>query len=519
MTREPTSGSSKLHAVIYCRVSTDEQAEKGVSLPAQESCCRAYCQRKGLRLQKVFLERGESGRTTNRPALQKMLIYCTKNRKTLNSIVVYKIDRLSRNKNAYFALQVHLRKYGINICSATEPLGDDSPIARLLEGILASVSEFESDLVSQRTSLSMEYARASGRIVHRPPLGYMMIKDENDRSIAVLDPARSGLVRMAFEMMATGSYSQAKVLRDITVLGLTTNRGIPVTIQSFRRMLTTRTYAGWVRISERKGYVRGIFEPLVSDETFERVQLILRMRRIHPRKYVQARRDFPLIRFVRCGVCGTPLTACWSRGRSKKYPYYKCRSKGCGFGSVRKEKLEKQFIDLLEAIKPSRQSMDLVLHELKTNEEGRETKLEERTRELRTMATVLLEQKTKLRSAFIYDSVIDQDAYDEEMERISMQLLEIQLELDELDSRCEDISSIAQRASTLLQSCDLLWELGSPGEKRNLQNALLPCGIEYTGYKWVRTAASESDIDICSVFSAKRERLATPTGFEPVLPA
>ncbi len=173
-------------AAIYCRVSTAEQAQEGVSLEAQEACCRAFCQKNGIKVQGVFVERGESARTTNRPILQEMLTFCVRRRKLITKIVVYKIDRLSRNKNSYFAMQVYLRKYDISIKSATEPLGDDSPVGRLLEGILASVSEFESDLVSQRTKLSMQQARSSGRIVHKAPVGYMMQKTEGDAPLLCL---------------------------------------------------------------------------------------------------------------------------------------------------------------------------------------------------------------------------------------------------------------------------------------------------------------------------------------------
>lgn len=515
----PVGAEAIPEAAIYCRVSTQEQFEEGVSLQAQENCCRSFCQRKGLKVRAVFVEKGESGRTTDRPALQGLLSHCSKNRNVISAIVVYKIDRLSRNKNAYFAMQVHLRKLGISIYSATEPLGDDSPIARLLEGILASVSEFESDLVSQRTAMSMEHARACGRIVHRPPIGYIMIKGDGDASRAVPDPERSWLVKLAFEMMATGTHTQQNVLEHITRLGLTTKRGAPLTIQSFRRMLFTRTYSGWVRVSDSKGYAHGTFEPLISDELYERVQLILRMRRTHPHSYERKSNDFPLRGFIICGYCGTLLTACWSKGRVHRYPYYKCRVSGCRFGNVRREILEKEFVRFLEKAKPSQQSWDTLIQMLRSTSIERRKDRERSIEKLCELKSGLIARRVKLREAFLYDSIIDREVYEEETERLSMKLLEVQLELEREEPLPEDIVDLAERAATVLYSCDLLWQLGSPDEKRELQRAILPEGIGYADREWVRTAGSTCPIDIYSAFWTQKERLATPTGFEPVLPA
>ena len=60
--------------------------------------------------------------------------------------------------------------------------------------------------------------------------------------------------------------------------------------------------------------------------------------------------DFPLRRVVRCGRCDTPLTASWSRGRNRRYPYYHCRKKACGGTNVRKELLEDLFVSHLKAL-------------------------------------------------------------------------------------------------------------------------------------------------------------------------
>src|SRR4051812_43591985 len=71
-------------AVLYCRVSTAEQAKENQSLPVQETKCRDYCLSNDITVAHLFIERGESARTSERPEFQKMLAYCEKNRKTLS---------------------------------------------------------------------------------------------------------------------------------------------------------------------------------------------------------------------------------------------------------------------------------------------------------------------------------------------------------------------------------------------------------------------------------------------------
>ena len=506
-------------AVIYCRVSTLEQAEEGISLDAQEACCRKYCISREYHIHGVFIERGESGRTMNRPALQEMLTFCRRRRRGIDTVVVYKIDRLCRNKNSYFALQVHLRKYGIMIQSTTEPLNDDSPITRLLEGILASVSEFESDLVSQRTKLSMQHARASGRIVHRPPLGYLMEKREKAQSQVIQDPLRAPLIRTAFQLIASGRYTQTEVRGHLSSKGLLTQRGAVLTSQSFSRMLVNRTYAGWIYVSEEVGYVRGRFDPIVTDETFESVQFVLRRGDSGKRKLLRKHPDFPLRWFMKCGVCGLPLTGCWSQGRSQKYPYYRCRSRTCSFGNVRKEHLEGAFLEFLTLLKPSASE---ALDFRRTLLSAWGEQVARRGRSIQSLTESARGLKTKqrqLRQAFIYDSIIDRDVFEDESTKLAEEMLEISAAIDLLERTPESITRLVDRAVKVLLVCDTRWRAGDITVKSRVQAALFPDGVCYSKTGGVRTALSSNPFNMYSALSTSKCRMATPTGIEPVLPA
>src|SRR5690349_2839245 len=94
-------------AVIYTRVSTEEQAKGGTSLAAQKAACLEYCERQGYEVGKVFVEEGESAKSANRTQLKSMLEYC-RTRKEIKVVVVHKLDRFARNAGDHLAIRALL---------------------------------------------------------------------------------------------------------------------------------------------------------------------------------------------------------------------------------------------------------------------------------------------------------------------------------------------------------------------------------------------------------------------------
>jgi len=147
-------------AIVYIRVSSREQLE-GFSLESQERVCRNFAYKNGLEVVKVFREEGESAKTADRPQLNAMLKYADKNRNKIGSLIINRVDRLSRIKTDYFALKMIFAKFRIIIQSATEPIEDD-PSGKLMEGVLASLAEFDNDIRAQRTSEGMKTRLKNG---------------------------------------------------------------------------------------------------------------------------------------------------------------------------------------------------------------------------------------------------------------------------------------------------------------------------------------------------------------------
>src|SRR5262249_389816 len=209
---------------------------ENLSRATQRRECERYCVERGLEVTRVFVEEGESAKTTERPELQKLLDYCREHQGAVQHVVVYSINRLARNSYDHAALRVIFNKYAVTLRSATEPISEDST-GRFMENVLAAVAQFDNDVRADRTIAGMKAAVESGRWTFVPPLGYMRASDPTGRPTIAPDPERAPLVRKAFELCASGRHRPHEVLGVVNGLGLRTLRGRRVSAQTFGQML------------------------------------------------------------------------------------------------------------------------------------------------------------------------------------------------------------------------------------------------------------------------------------------
>lgn len=336
-------------AVIYCRVSTKEQV-KNLSLSSQERICRQYCDHNDLAVDRVFIEQGESAKTVNRPEFQKMLLYCREHRNRVGFVLVHSLSRFSRHVTDHHQIRALLMSFGIKLRSATESI-DESASGEFMESMFAAMAQFDNRSKAERTMVGMKAAVEQGRWTFPPPIGYRMVSTSGHSQMEP-DPQRADLVRKAFELFATGNYERIQVLKKLTAIGLRTRHGKKLSPQTFSSMLTNPLYAGRISVPKWGMDCAGSFTPLISDETFRRVQDILAGRRVTSGPYHKDHPDFPLRHFIRCSHCDKPLTASWSKGRSKKYGYYRCANAHCKEINVSKKIMEDGFVELLKTLQP-----------------------------------------------------------------------------------------------------------------------------------------------------------------------
>src|SRR3989338_1008147 len=144
---EPKTG------IIYCRVSSMEQVE-GTSLEMQERLCLEYAVRLGIQESKVFIDKGESAKTANRPEFMKAITLCSNKKKPINYFIVYKLDRFARNQDDHVTVRATLRKFGTELKSVTEPI-NDTPMGRAMEGMLSVFAELDNNIRTERAKSGM----------------------------------------------------------------------------------------------------------------------------------------------------------------------------------------------------------------------------------------------------------------------------------------------------------------------------------------------------------------------------
>jgi len=383
----------------------------------------------------------------------------------------------------------------------------------MMEGILAVVAQFDNDVRAQRTVTGMRAAAEKGRWNHVPPIGYCKPVDRSGSSI-VHDSERAPLVRRAFEDFATGRFSQASLLRRLNALGLTTRGGSPVSRQTLKRMLRNPIYKG--RIVEPKLDVNapGDFDPIVQEELWDRVQTQLSRKGHKPSSKALDHPDFPLRRYVRCAIHDGPSTGSFSKGRSASYPYYRCRKSGCW--SASKADLERQFVELLEEVKPQPQYAALFREVMLDVWRNRRAEADAHVEALRKRLSTLEGRQSKLVDALL-NRVISEAAYKQKEAELTLQIGEAKLELYEADRQQVDVDSLLGFAERLLAHPAALWLDLKPEARLHFQHLVFPKGITYDGRRF-GTDATAVVFSLLGGSEVEKGKVVTPTGFEPVLP-
>ena len=142
-------------AIIYCRVSTEEQAEKGYSLDAQEKLCKNFAKNRGFDVAGIYRDEGKSATSLKRPALQDLLTYCQKDN-SIDALMVQETDRLARNTIDHLTIKAHLKESGVDVISVNQPMLDDSPEGKMRDTVLAGVNQFYSDLNGRKAKKGMQ---------------------------------------------------------------------------------------------------------------------------------------------------------------------------------------------------------------------------------------------------------------------------------------------------------------------------------------------------------------------------
>ncbi|MGY3214580.1 recombinase family protein [Mucilaginibacter sp. HD30] len=478
---------SQRRAVIYCRVSSREQADEGNSLVSQERLCREYAAKEGYEIAEVYVESGKSAKTAKRKELQRLMDFCSKDKGGVHAMIAYKVDRISRNLIDYNTIKVRLKKCGVEIKSVTE-FFEDTPAGRFMENIIANVGQFDNDVRAERCVGGMEEAMLEGRYVWRAPTGYSNAKVNGQSTI--VQNERAPLVREVFELISQRTHSTEAIRLKILQKGLVTNYGKPVTKSNFFRLIRNPVYKGTIK--KFRQTVKGKFDPIVPEDLFDDVQLALSGRMNKVKHYVRDNPDFPLRRFV-TDEHGKQLTGYWAKGRRKKYPFYSFSAPGT---TIRKEVLEQKFMDFLGQYAFDTQHLNIMKASLSRHfdvhsacQGGIKEKVQNRIEEVNRQIDLLirLHSQERIGLAVFTERVQPLEAELDDLKRLARTSTEEKANLPEL----------LRLAAKLLKSPDLLWQKSPIQVQKQVQVFDFPMGVVFDGHKF-RTAK------VCSLFKLKQ---------------
>lgn len=461
-----------MRAVLYCRVSSHEQT-KNLSLPTQEKACREYCARNSYDVDRVFVDAGESAKSTDRPEFLRLLSYCREQKGSVHAVVVYSLTRFSRQQADHHAITTILRGLGITLRSVTEPI-DESPSGKLMEGILAAMAQFDNDVKSERVTVGMQAALERGRWVNRPPLGY--VAGGRGGPSLVPDPTRAPMIREAFALCAAGIRGRALIQR-LTAMGLRTRHGHALTPTTLYPLLQNRAYLGYLKGRHTAADVRGDFEPLVEAEVFARVQAALTTAPTSTKAIERHRNHpgFPLRRFARCGACGRPLTGSTSKGKTKRYAFYHC-PKGCL--RIAAGVLEASFIRLADTLRPDPGRWQLFRRHVLEEWEGELQTQAAARQAIERQIAALKKQSRRLDQCFIFERSIDRETYEDQRDHLREQIATTEIELARTLAGERTVDRDLDYAYDVLRRASTLWMDAADLRTRQLvQWLLFPAGI------------------------------------------
>ena len=302
-----------MNAFIYARYSSDGQTENSIEGQIRE--CRDYAEKNGITILGSYIDRAYSAKTDARPQFQKMIKDSSK--KLFDVIIVWKLDRFARNRYDSAHYKAVLRKNGVKVLSATEPISEDST-GILLESLLEGYAEFFSAELSEKVKRGMtENALKCKWNGGGIPVGYFI---DNEKHYQI-DTTHSPFVVEAFKRYTDGEKI-VDIVKWLNDCGVQTYKNKPMGFDSVGRMLRNRAYIGEYHYDTF--VIPGGVPAIVPDDLFERVQERLDKNKKAPARH-KAADDYLLTTRLFCGLCGAFMVGESGTSRTMRvHHYYKC---------------------------------------------------------------------------------------------------------------------------------------------------------------------------------------------------
>jgi len=327
--------------VSYLRVSTPDQADRELSLPAQRRAVEEFAARHDAHIAREHVEAGCSGANPHRPVFRLMLEDALRPGSDVAAIIVHHTSRFSRNSTEARVVKSKLRRIGVRVLSTSHELSDD-PIGKLMEGLLECFDQYESEINGVRTAAAMAEAVRQGYFPSgQTPFGFRTRCVEPRPGVTrhVLEPVAEEvpIVREIFRLYIALGGAKA-VARELNGRGLRYRTGVAWTKDLVLCVIDQTAVIGtyyWGKRRDnrprpRQDWLPLVVNPIVDREVYGIAQRLRRSRDPRGRPGRAVAKPHLLSGMLRCGQCGASYQLETSgkkiEGEVYRYCYYNCRN-------------------------------------------------------------------------------------------------------------------------------------------------------------------------------------------------
>ncbi len=479
------------NALIYTRVSTDEQASKGFSLPHQKNVLEFYCQHKGINILRHFKE-DFSAKNFDRPSFKELLAYLKVNRKSVDYLLFTRWDRFSRNQEEAYRVIREFKNMGVEINAIEQPLDLSQPDSKVMLAVYLVIPEVENDKNSIRTKEGMRRAMKEGCFVGLAPYGYVNYRNQEGKSTLALNNDKAPLIRKAFLDYSKGVFSSEEVRKKYYHQGLRFNK------QSMLNTLRNPVYCGKILIKEWKKedeiIVDGLHPPIIDDDTFDKVQRILKGKqktKIH--KFSEIDEQLPLRGYLECAKCGRTITGSASRGGSgTRHFYYHCQPK-CK-ERFKAEEANILFEKLLEEFVIKQDVLELYKEILQETFSGEKKNRAMRVRQIKIDLEKLNNRMDSIEDKF-FDDLIGHSTYNAMKQKTQKKINDLNAELSVIKSLDKNLEEYLKLGISFLHGIDKLYKTSPANIKKKIVGSIFPEKLVFLKNKY-RTDYLDSFIAI-----------------------
>ena len=396
--------NEKKIAGLYIRVSTEDQAREGFSLPEQEKRLRAMCEYKGYEIYKLYKDAGISAKTGNtRPAFEELLQDIRD--KKCNTIVVLKLDRLTRSVFDLEGIMNFLEENNAYLDCANEEINTTNSSGKMVARLLTTVSQNEIERTNERTKFGLSGAIKEGHIPARAPLGYKHI----DKKL-VPDPLTKDIVIRIYNLYFEGKsyYNIATIFNEEQVLGKTNWKDTGIL-----RIISNEVYKGDYVHGKRTNHptlYKDVVEPIVSKEMWDNCQV---QKKKNQKNYMRTQ-TYIFLQKLKCPKCGRILAGGASHKikSDKWYFYYRC---GNCKSNIHEDKIEDKIKVLLaDILEYDNVVNEFFLPVLKSKLDNPKEQLEKELKSLNN-------KRDRIRKAYI-DELFTEEEFKQESKLIENQI-------------------------------------------------------------------------------------------------